>query len=86
MARHGIIVTILGKQWEIVFRKKLDENNCGECDSPDTPRKKIRMRKESEIDTTIHELMHADGWHIDEVFVTQFATDAAAILIRAAFA
>lgn len=86
MARHGIIVTVLGKQWELVFRKKLDENNCGECDSPDTPRKKIRirsgMRKELELDTTIHELLHAAGWHIDEVFVTQFATDAAAILTR----
>lgn len=86
MSRHGIIVTILGKQWELRFRRKLPDNHCGECDSPDTPRKRITirsgMRDELELDTTIHELLHAAGWHIDEVFVTQFATDAAKILTR----
>ena len=86
MARHGIIVTILGKQWELRFRRKLENNNCGECDAPDMPRKQIRirsgMREELELDTTIHELLHAAGWHIDEVFVNQFATDAAKVLMR----
>lgn len=86
MAKHGIIVTILGKQWELIFRRKLENNHCGECDSPDTARKQIRirsgMREELELDTTIHELLHAAGWHIDEVFVEQFATDAAKVLTR----
>lgn len=83
---HGIIVSILGKQWELLFKRRMPDNHCGECDNPNTPGKQIRIRKgmreELELDTTIHEMLHAAGWHIDEPFVEQFATDAAAILMR----
>lgn len=84
--RTPLVVTILGKQWELVYRSRLPDNHCGECDSPDTQGKRIRirrgMREELELDTVIHECLHAAGWHIDEPFVEQFSTDVARILTR----
>jgi len=40
------------------------------------------MSDEETLDTTIHEMLHAADWRIDEAFITQFATDAAKALIQ----
>ena len=34
------------------------------------------------MEVLIHEMLHAAGWHIDESFVEQFASDAARTLWR----
>ena len=34
------------------------------------------------MDTIIHECIHAEGWHIDEVFIERAATDIARVLLR----
>ncbi len=88
---NGIIASILGRQWEIVFKDKLKRLPDGRqargwCDAPETKSKKISIRNGMDdletLDTLLHEMLHAAGWHIDEPFVEQFATDAAAILTR----
>lgn len=88
---ESIVVTILGKQWEMCWRKRLPSVGrgkvChGECDSPDTPGKQIRIRAglsdEEHLDVLIHEMLHAAAWHIREDLVDQFATDVAAVLVR----
>jgi len=40
------------------------------------------MSDEDTLDTVLHELLHAAGWHIEEDFIEQFSTDAASILTR----
>jgi hypothetical protein len=60
--------------------------NRGDCDAPTTPNKEIRiasnLRGEERLEVLIHEMVHAAGWHIDETFVEQFASDAARALWR----
>ena len=62
-------VTIHGKRWRLRFCK-LDGETLGECNSPDTPRKEIRIDEsltgQKKLDTLIHELRHAASWHVDE--------------------
>jgi len=88
---HGIIVTILGRQWTLLFCKRLrrlpdGQQARGWCDDPATKGKTIRIREgmsdEDTLDTVLHELLHAAGWHIEEDFIEQFSTDAASILTR----
>ncbi len=60
--------------------------NRGDCDPPNQPGKEIRissaLRGEERPEVLIHELVHAAGWHIDEMFVERFARDAARALWR----
>jgi hypothetical protein len=89
--QDGAVVTILGKQWELVFQDRLKRLPDGRqargwCDQPDTKSKKIRIRSgmddEETLDTVVHEMLHGAGWHIDEEFVTQFSRDVAAAITR----
>lgn len=79
---------IMGRMWQIRFvnARDLPKNTRGLCDPPKKAGKSLRiLRRQSatdELDTLIHEMLHAAGWHIDEQFVEQFATDAARTLIR----
>ncbi len=88
---ESVVVTILGKQWELCWRKRLPSVGrgriChGECDAPDTPGKQIRIRAglsdAEHLDVLIHEMLHAAAWHIREDLVDQFATDVSAVLVR----
>ncbi len=76
-------ITILGKHWNLRFCNT-GANHHGRCDPPSIPGKEIkvssRIRGQLKLDTIIHELTHAAGWHIDEPFVEQFATDVARTL------
>lgn len=91
MAKHGIIVTILGKQYELTFEERLPRlpdgrKAAGWCDHPETVGKKIRIRQgmteEQTLDTLIHEMLHAAAWQIKEELVEEFSSNAAEILCR----
>lgn len=77
-------VKILGKVWSLRFAPNMA--NRGDCDPPSQPGKAIRisstLRGEERLEVLLHELVHAAGWHIDEGFVAQFASDAARALWR----
>lgn len=79
-------VTILGKRWRLRFCRFEDTTQLGECDSPDTTRKEIRIRHDlrgkQKLDTLLHELRHAADWGQSEQFVADEATQVANILWR----
>lgn len=81
---------ILGRWWRLESVQRLadtkDYHIVGQADqTPGKPRViKIlgRLRGQDRLETTLHELLHASGWFIDEAFVEQFAVDAARVLWR----
>jgi hypothetical protein len=76
-------VKVLGKYWDLSFPPNLGSND-GLCQGPANKAKKMYvqggLRGEEFLDTIIHEMIHAAGWHLDEPFVTQFAADLAKVL------
>lgn len=79
-----MLVEILKKRWKLRFtRLKI---NRGECDSPTTPGKEIRidseLRGEELLEVVTHEVVHAALWHLDEEYVEATAHDLARILWR----
>ncbi len=79
---------VLDKTWNILFvdSSKIDEENRGECDAPDTPGRQIRINEDLKgeifLDTIVHELLHSAGWNLGEDFIEAAATDIASILWR----
>lgn len=75
-------IKILNKAWELVFCPNL--KNKGECDSPNSLNKKIRIWKglkdEQELEILIHEMLHAAFWHIDEEYVDRVSKDISNVL------
>ena len=75
-------VTIRGKRWSLVFTRL--KKAYGTCDAKSVPNKKIRISNKlhnvRQLDTIIHELMHAGMWDIDEECVHEMATDIARVL------
>lgn len=83
-------LTILKKRWRYELVSRVDkEGSRGECDPPDQKNKAIRVLRnltgEERMEVTIHEQIHAAGWHIDEKFVEQFAADLARNLFKLGF-
>ena len=76
-------ITIHGKRWRLRFCK-LDGETFGECDSPDTPRKEMRIEEDltgqKKLDTLLHELRHAASWHVAEEVIELEASAIAACL------
>ncbi len=76
-------IRILGKYWTFRFVPNLGKNH-GTCGHPESPEKQIRveqgLRGEALLEVVIHEVLHAANWHLDEEFVTEFASDVARIL------
>lgn len=77
-------ITINGERWTLreVARLGPEESPLdGDC-SRDA--RLIRVRKSlrgiERLETLIHEMIHAEGWHIDEEFVERAAADMAAVL------
>lgn len=75
--------------WELVRPQPVvfADTPYGECDDPKTPGKQIRVRADLtdklELDTLIHEMLHASAWEVlSEEFVTQTAHDVARVLWR----
>jgi len=77
-------ITIRGKRWKLRFCRL--RNNHGECDSPATNSKQIRIshriRDERLLDVLIHEGLHACHWDLDEEAVDRSAKDLARMLWR----
>ena len=78
-------IKIGNKYWKLIF-VELDEKTGGECDSPDTNGKEIRIatdiQNQEELEIIIHELLHAADWSKDEEWVEVIADDIARILWR----
>lgn len=73
-------VKILGKVWDLRFVNRLKPSTVGgDCDSPDTPNKAIRIvrglhpKEEGRIIT--HEILHCGEWNFDESWVDDFSRD-----------
>lgn len=77
-------VRMNGKTWEFV-RVPL-KNADGYCDAPTAKGKRIRVDSRlggvRELETIIHELMHAGNWFMDEEHVHLVSHDLARILDR----
>lgn len=78
-------VRIRGKMWDLSFVRTPNDVD-GLCDAPTTPGKRIRishaLKGEAQLDTTVHELLHAAHWDIDEPAIEQTAADIARVLWR----
>lgn len=79
-----MIVEILGKRWQLVFGRL---TTCdGICDPPSRIGKAIkisdRLIGELQLETIIHECLHAADWTKDEEFIEREARDFARILWR----
>ena len=78
-------IKVGNKYWNLVFIE-LDENTGGECESPDTKGKEIRistdLQREEELEVVIHELLHASDWSKDEEWVEEIAQDISNVLMR----
>jgi hypothetical protein len=80
-------IKVLDKLWRFLRVPGTElRGKYGDCDSPNAKRRTIRvwdkLTGERELETIIHELIHAGDWHRDEASVQQFAADAARILWR----
>lgn len=77
-------VKLCGKYWTL--RRTTLHLNAGECDAPAIRNKEIRVDKRlqghDELETLIHEMMHATDWRADEEHITEAAKDIAAVLWR----
>jgi len=87
MVKGSKRVTILGKRWTLRLVPKTERrDHFGKCDHPESADKTITVEgnhdDERVLDTVLHELLHAGAWNLDEAVVSQWATDAAKILIR----
>ena len=78
-------VTLRGKRWNLK-RCRMPSDTLGKCDPPYQPGKEIRichtLKGEKELDVTIHELLHACYWDMDETAINDTATDIAHVLWR----
>lgn len=75
-------ITLNKKRWRLKFIPRMVAD--GECDSPDTKNKEIRIREglrgERRLEVIVHELLHACMWSFDEQFVDQIASDITRVL------
>ena len=78
-----MMLTIMGKRWTL-RRARIKEH--GECDGPHISGKEIRVRAglkgRAELETYIHEMLHAADWMKDEEWVQQTGHDLARALWR----
>ena len=74
----------MGRLWQ--FRRVGNLINDGDCDAPVTPAKEIRVRSNltgiDELETIIHECLHACCWFFREEFVLQLGKSLAVALWR----
>ena len=78
-------LVFFNKRWR--FKRVTSiKDGLGSCDSPDKPDKEIKVLKRligrEELDTLLHEALHACFWHLDEEYVDQAASDLARALWR----
>lgn len=78
-------IRLRGQVWDLV-RCKLPDGTDGLCEPPGRPGKRIKIRKDmgakDELETLIHEMLHACYWDLDEKAVEEAARDIARALWR----
>jgi len=81
--------TFRGKRYKISFQNNLKDKALGLCDSPAGKNKTIKIKKNmsdfNELETIIHESLHACFWDIDEEAIHESSGDIARILWRLNF-
>lgn len=74
------------RHWKLEFTSRIDPNYDGFCDPPDTPNKRIwikkNLRPSREIQTLLHEMLHACDWDLCEEAVTEIADDIGRVLYK----
>jgi len=79
-------IKIKGKMWDFVRTQFDVTKQWGSCDRPGVKGKKIKvaakLRGVNELNTIIHECLHAGFDSLDEEHVDEFATDLARVLWR----
>ena len=80
-------IQIAGKRWRIKFVPRSRRRGWfGQCTDPDAPHRTITIESGhkpiTELDTIIHEALHASLAPLDEQYVRQTATDIARLLWR----
>ena len=79
-------VEIRGKRWSLEVVDYLQDGSCGSIDPPDTPQKRILIARNQtpldQLDTVLHECLHAALPDLDEDAITESSTDIAKILYR----
>lgn len=79
-------IKILGKIWNLEFRKLNKRRERGKCDSPLSRNKEIvideRLEGEEKLEVLIHEMLHAAFWNIDEEYIDKSAKDISHVLWR----
>jgi hypothetical protein len=85
MQSDPLFLVFLNKRWKFL-RCTLSKDLCGQCDDPTVTDKAIKVSKKlvgrDELDTILHECLHACFWHLDEGIVEQASTDLARALWR----
>lgn len=86
MAKHqDQYINFKGKRYLLQKRPYLGQL-VGDCDSPESPDKKIRIKsglsEQEELDVIIHELLHISDWSKDESWVEETATEISKILYK----
>ena len=78
-------VTLLCKRYELVFQK-MPAGQHGECDSPDSKSKQIRisntLKDEQLIEILLHEMLHGLNWRDSEEHIDESGRDLARVLWR----
>ena len=79
-------VELRGKRWSLEVLDYLHDGSCGSMDPVGVPRKRILISRNQDpldiLDTVIHECLHACIPDLDEVCVTETATDIAKVVHR----
>jgi len=82
-------IKLLGKRWRIERPRSITrdgEPQHGECDPPTTPGKAIRIvsyvKDRVELETYLHEMLHAATWDMSEEWVEETAHDLSVALWR----
>lgn len=85
MAKGDRILRIRGQRWRLRFVTHLGENR-GVCDKPNRIIRIVSCQEgQMEMDTIIHEILHAALWDLDEEAVHDTANAIAAALWRVGY-
>lgn len=75
-----------GNKYLIQFTNRLSKVIFGDCDSPYSKERKIRIRKDLDdeklLEISIHEALHACFFDIDDSVITETAKDISEFLIK----
>jgi len=79
-------ISIRGKRWNLEVVEYLQDGSCGSIDPSDTPQKRILIASnqtpQDQLDTVLHECLHAAFPDLDEEAITESSTDITKVLFR----